>query len=205
MNDIKAIVAKKIAELRQEAGLTQLGLAEKLNYSDKAVSKWERGESMPDVSVLVTIADMFGVPLDYLVKEDIDLKKVKPLMESDDASKVYKHKIITIMSIILVWSVAALIFIMISVIWGKIRFQSFSFLYAVPVSMVVWLVFNSVWFNKRRNYLIISLLMWSALISFHLSFLWFGKHVEMFYLLGIPGQAVILLWSMMRKKSVKKQ
>ena len=70
MSEIKPIIAKNIASLRTSAGLTQLELAEKLNYSDKAVSKWERGESTPDVAVLTHIADLFGVPLDYLVRED---------------------------------------------------------------------------------------------------------------------------------------
>ena len=73
MDDIKSIVAKNITELRILNNMTQLELAEKLNYSDKAISKWERGESTPDISVLVMIADIFGVSLDYLVKsENID-------------------------------------------------------------------------------------------------------------------------------------
>lgn len=200
MKDIKLIVSKRISELRQRTGMTQLELAEKLNYSDKAVSKWERGESIPDVSVLVSIADMFNVPLDYMVKEDFPLQQVKEALGMDTEEKRRKHKIITSMSIILVWSIATLIFIIISVINCKFGFQIVSFLYALPVTMIVWLVFNSVWFNKRMNYLIVSLLMWSILVAFHLSFLWFDIHVELFYLLGIPGQLVIWLWSMLKKR-----
>ena len=52
MDDLKLTVARDLADCRRAAGLTQLQLAEKLNYSDKAVSKWERGESLPDVAVL---------------------------------------------------------------------------------------------------------------------------------------------------------
>ena len=48
MNDMKLNIAHNISALRREAGLTQLGLAEELNYSDKAISKWERGESIPE-------------------------------------------------------------------------------------------------------------------------------------------------------------
>ena len=62
MEDIKPIIAKNITALRQGAKLTQIELAERLNYSDKAVSKWERAESIPDITVLKTIADMFGDP-----------------------------------------------------------------------------------------------------------------------------------------------
>jgi transcriptional regulator with XRE-family HTH domain len=70
MSDLKTIIARNIIELRRKNNMTQLELAEKLNYTDKAVSKWERGESLPDIAVLKTIADMFGVGLDYLVSED---------------------------------------------------------------------------------------------------------------------------------------
>ena len=49
--------------------LTQIELAEKINYSDKAVSKWERGESIPDVSVLLELSKLFGVSIDFLVTE----------------------------------------------------------------------------------------------------------------------------------------
>ena len=73
MSDIKAIIAKNITALRQNHKMTQIELAEKLNYSDKAVSKWERGESVPDISVLKQIADLFGVTVDYLLgRQDIE-------------------------------------------------------------------------------------------------------------------------------------
>ena len=72
MSDLKKIIANNISELRRAFPLTQAELAEKLNYSDKAVSKWERGESMPDIEVLKQIADLFGVSVDYLLSETHD-------------------------------------------------------------------------------------------------------------------------------------
>ena len=59
MTDLKPIFAENLAVLRKKKGWTQLELAERLNYSDKAVSKWERGESLPDVTILKQIADLF--------------------------------------------------------------------------------------------------------------------------------------------------
>ena len=76
MSDKRFIIGKNIAELRKSSGLTQLELAEKLNYSDKSVSKWERGESLPDIVVLKSVADLFEVTLDYLVEEEHDGKPV---------------------------------------------------------------------------------------------------------------------------------
>ena len=70
MDELKNIIAENLQSLRRDAGMTQAALAEKLNYTDKAVSKWERGESVPDVAVLRDIADLFGVTVDYLLRSD---------------------------------------------------------------------------------------------------------------------------------------
>ena len=70
MDDLKSAFAKNVSDLRNINGMTQLELAEKLNYSDKAVSKWERGESIPDISVVMQIADIFGVSVDYLLSTE---------------------------------------------------------------------------------------------------------------------------------------
>ena len=76
MTDLKNIIAKNISDLRRENGYTQFELAEKLNYSDKSVSKWERAEAVPDVAVLKEIADLFGVTLDYMVEEEHKQKTI---------------------------------------------------------------------------------------------------------------------------------
>ena len=61
MNELKNIIASNITYLRKQKKLTQAELAQELNYSDKAVSKWERGESVPDIETLKNIAEMFEV------------------------------------------------------------------------------------------------------------------------------------------------
>lgn len=197
MNDIKSIVAKNIAELRQTSGMTQLELAEKLNYSDKAVSKWEHADSMPDISVLVEISELFGVPLDYIIRAEHNDNEIKA--EPQKTAK-YSHSVITAVSVLLVWFIAVLAFVLISLIWRSAKHEWICFIYAVPVSSIVWLVFNSIWSNPRRNYFIISILMWSTLLSVHLTLLPFGINIWLIYLLGIPGQIIILLWSVMKKK-----
>lgn len=195
MNNIKSIAAKRIAQLRQKNGMTQLELAEKLNYSDKAVSKWERAESMPDISVLVEIADIFGVPLDYLVREDYKLPEKSKKPKKEKPTRHYDKKFITALSVLAVWLAAFIAFVVISLATKDSPVQWLMFVYAVPASMIVWLVLNSIWFEPRKNYLIISLLMWSVLIALHVSFLPAGVNIWQIYLLGIPGQIIILLWS----------
>ena len=201
MEDLKPVIAKNITLLRQNAKMTQIELAEKLNYSDKAISKWERAESIPDVSVLKSIADLFGVTVDYLLHSDNE--PVAPNEET--AVKTVRHRnhmVITSLSVLLVWFIATFCYVILDILGEQMALCWLPFLYAVPVSMIVWLVFNSIWFNTRRNYLIISLLMWTALISVVVSLLAAGFSAWTLLVLGVPGQVIILMWS--RLQSTKK-
>ena len=201
MEDLKLNLAKNITALRQASSMTQLELAEKLNYSDKAISKWERGESIPDIMVLKSIADLFGVTLDYLLEGDHS-EKPKPSQES--AGYLHRNrKVVTTLSVLLVWFIATLAYVVMDLTIPRLVVKWLSFAYAVPVSMIVWLVFNSIWFNKRRNYFIISLLMWTTLACVVLTVAAFGGCAWQLLLLGIPGQIAILVWSRFQRKNRK--
>ncbi|MEE1187039.1 MAG: helix-turn-helix transcriptional regulator [Acutalibacteraceae bacterium] len=200
MDDIKNTVAKNITELRLLNNMTQLELAQQLNYSDKTVSKWERGESSPDISVLVEIAGIFGVSLDYLVQsENID----ETLNENKQKQTKYNRKIISYLSESIAWIVAVFAFIITSLITNKATFQWLYFVYALPVVLIVKLVFNSIWFNCKHNYFIVSALIWSILAAIHFTFLYFKINVALIYLLGVAGQIVVILWSFLKKPKIK--
>ncbi len=211
MADLKSIVAQNIIELRRRNNMTQLDLAERLNYTDKAVSKWERGESLPDIAVLKTIADMFGVTMDYLVSAEHDdpeehhiwLESAEEVSEKEKNKRksVFTHAYITGVSVLLVWLLATIAFVMIGLTDPMQTKHWLAFLYAVPVSCILWLIFNSIWFNTRRNFWIISFLMWSLLACIHITCMTFGTEpVWLLYVLGVPGQAIILLWSRLFKR-----
>lgn len=196
MEEVKSILAKNITELRLQNNMTQLELAEKLNYSDKTISKWERGESSPDISVLVELADLFGVSLDTLIRSEC-IEKIE-IKQTTEQTK-YNRRIISYISECVSWIVAVFAFIITTLILKDTTLQWLYFVYALPVSLIVKLIFNSIWFNPRQNYLIISALMWSLLASVHITFLYFGINVSLVYLLGVAGQIVIVLWSFINK------
>lgn len=196
MKDIKNIVAKNITELRILNNMTQMKLGEKLNYSDKTISKWERAESTPDISVLVEIANLFGVTLDFLVKsENIE----EAVVEHKTEETKYNRRAIAYISESIGWIIAIFAFIITTLILRKTTFQWLYFVYALPVVLIIKLVFNSIWFNPRHNYFIVSALMWSILAAIHITFLYFGISVALIYLLGVAGQIVIVMWSFIKK------
>ena len=201
MEDIKNNVAKNINELRILNNMTQMELAEKLNYSDKTISKWERAESSPDISVLVEMADLFGVTLDYLVRaENIE----EAVAQHKTKEVTYNRRAVSYIAEGGGWIIAILAFIITTLLTNEMTFQWLYFVYALPVVLIVKLIFNSIWFNPRHNYLIISALLWSVLATIHITFLYFKVNVSLIYLLGAAGQVVIVLASYINKPKAKR-
>ena len=201
--NLKAVIAANVADLRRRCGMTQQELAEKLNYTDKAISKWERGESIPDVLVLKSIADLFGVTVDYLLEEvhpvvvEADFEKRESLLKQQS---LRTRGFVTGMSILLVWLVATVLFMIFDIIPEGVNAHWIVFVYAVPASMILWLVMNSIWFDHRRNYVIISLLMWTVLGSVYVTIWQFAAYnAWIVFMLGIPGQAIIVMWSRLKQ------
>ena len=198
MTDKKTLIAHNIAELRKRLGLTQSELAEKLNYSDKAVSKWERAESLPDILVLDELARMCGVTLDYLAT-DHEGEEEKVGEEPPHGRR--NHYIITFMSVALTWLLSTLAVLIVKWAVPDFEYGWIILLGAMIASEVILLVFNSIWGNRKINYVIITVLLWSALTAFYLIFPFALPTV---FFVGIPGQIIIILWSMLSFRKDKK-
>ncbi len=196
MEDLKNIIAGNIGQLRRRAGMTQIELAERLNYSDKAISKWERGESLPDVVTLKEIADLFAVSVDYLLRPDHP--KETEIKREYSRRQRRNHRLITAMSCVLVWLIATFVFVNIHLIVPEIPSQWLCFVCAVPVTAVVLLVFNSIWGNRQHNLIIISILLWSILGRVCLIFRQYNWWP--IFVIGIPAQVIVGLWAGLRYK-----
>ena len=196
---LKNQIGANIAAYRKRSGLTQAGLAEKLNYSDKAVSKWERGESMPDVLTMVQLAELFGASLDELTADPNALPENTGAVQKTMGKVVEKalkrkadKRIIQSLCSILVWFIAMLVYVVLTSL--DIPYGWLAFLFAIPADAIVMLSLRSAWHDVRWNRALISIIMWGSLL-FLFAVLWiFIKPYWLMFLLGIPGQAAILLW-----------
>ena len=209
---LKLQIGSNIASYRKRANLTQAGLAEKLNYSDKAVSKWERGESVPDVITLVQLANQFDITVNDLLADPNALPDNLNTLEKAMAQvseKTLKRKanknIILALSSILVWFVALLVFVVLSSL--SIPNSGLAFLYAVPVNAIVLLSLRSAWHDFRWNKALISMIVWGSLLSIYATLkAVMGISFWKIFLLGIPGQIAISLWfRMFRGSDTKKE
>ncbi|MDY3845426.1 MAG: helix-turn-helix transcriptional regulator [Eubacteriales bacterium] len=195
MKELEKIVAANITELRKSKKLTQAELAEKINYSDKSVSKWERGESIPDIKVLSDLAELFGVSLDFFVHENAFAEKEK--YQTDKTALGYRIAI-NLLAVVVVWLVAILAFVYVQLTDGKNMW--IYFVWAVPVSLIFLHYQNKKCFGGRHIVIIDSFLNWSILTSAFLYILiWKNVNIWMIYLIGIPMQVSIILLFLARK------
>ncbi len=196
-NQIKDNLSTNIVRYRKALNLTQAELAEKLNYSDKAVSKWERGEAVPDLYVLKQLANLFETKIDNLIE------KPKENKTNSIHNLGKKRTIICLCATGLVWLVAICFFTFLDIIIPTVKPTWLFFIYALPISFVVLLVLTSVWGKSLINTIIISLLVWTTLLAVYLTLtnmlvsppanLW-----EIF-LIGIPLQGLAIFWFMYHK------
>lgn len=197
---LKHRIGENIATYRKRAGLTQAGLAERLNYTDKAVSKWERGESCPDVPTVMAIADTLGITVGELLSDPNELpangscvEKTMGIVVEKALKRKANKKTILSLSSILVWFVALLCYVVVSSI--GIPKSWLAFFYAIPADCIVMLSLRSAWHDFRWNRALISGIMWGSLVSiFATLYVIWGINIWKIFLLGIPGQAAILLW-----------
>ena len=203
MEDLKIVVGKNLSALRKRRKITQLELAEKMDYSDKAVSKWEQGATLPDLETLKQLCDFYGVTLDYLVDEN-NIKN--PHLDTKSQKTVFvNHIIITCLLGVIVWMIATLIFVYPLLFHQATRSYWPVFIWAVPVSSIVMLFANLFYFKRNKLVVLIgaSLLIWSTLTAVFIHFMFFtdqGTNLWLCFILGIPMQAATALWFAIRKK-----
>ena len=198
--EINEIIGKNLAELRKAHGLTQREVAVKLDFSDKSVSKWESGESMPSIDVLVKLAELYSVKLDYFVSEFHDETQTQPEPEPQKPVSRYRYSrlIISLLCILVVWIVAVCVFIFTQ---DLVEFMWMVYVWALVLSLLMAVVFNSIWGKKRDTFVILSVLIWCTLTAIYLQMMLLGNNFWQIFLLGIPLQLGTILWASLLLKN----
>ena len=212
-HELNEKLAKNLTYYRKVAGFTQAELAEKINYSDKSVSKWESGNGVPDIYTLVQLSKLYNVSLNELVGEDVPHQ----ILENPPIPTRLRV-LIMLLSSGIVWLVAILAFVVLQIAMPDAGAWWLCFLYAVLVNAIVMTVFAGVWKMRLVNFFSISVLIWVGLTCLYLTvqeivFLLNQKYVYLgfIFLIGIPLQVLEVLWTFFRsilrkfKESLKKR
>lgn len=195
-------IANNLVALRKRARLTQAEVAEKINYSDKSVSKWESAGGVPDIFILMKLADLYGVTVNDIIGE-------KPPVPQKEG-KTGLHILIMLLSAGIVWLVAVSLFALLQMLPVEGKWW-LAFIYALPINAVVFLVFSAVWRYKTLQFISITTLIWTGLLSVYLSVALIPSSVVAFeslwaiFLIGVPLQALEILWAFFRYSVFKRR
>ena len=197
-DNYQKIIAENIAALRRSQGMTQAGLAERLGYSDKSVSKWERGEGLPDILCLKAMADLFGVTVDWF----LEAEHPEPFGNEDERAELpppqpydVSRRNITLVSIAGTWLLAAIVSVSVRI--GGALFI-LPFIAAIPITALLLVIFNSVWGRREWIFPTVTFLCWSIL--FLLCWLLRAHSPWLLMVLGIPATVVVWLSCRIRQK-----
>ena len=197
MNDLKQTVAKNITALRTLNKLTQLELGNKLSYSDKAVSKWERGEAIPDAYVLLEMSKLFGVSVDYILKAH-DENEGTPLPEPKKPP--INRIVLALIAIVGVYTLATIAYVVLHLSGIELPMI---YQYSFNVSAVLLVIFNSLWGKPKYNLITVSILVFSIILTVYLLFLTLSHNWWEILLLSIPAETIVVLCFMLRKHKRK--
>ena len=198
LSELKLISASNIIKLRTEAGLTQAELGEKLNYSDKTISKWERGEAIPDAYVLTQMAEIFGVTVDYLLSSH-DAWESPEQQAARQEEAGYSVNMIIAISVLGVWTMALTIFVLLwlfdIILWE-------TFIVALPVSILTYMVLICVFRRRQHLQFVIASFVLSMFILLYFT-LPMQKPWQLF-LIAIPAEIIVFLSCNIRRRPRKK-
>ncbi|MBR2341571.1 MAG: helix-turn-helix transcriptional regulator [Clostridia bacterium] len=196
---VNKTIAKNLAYYRKNAGMTQAEVAEKINYSDKSISKWESGNGVPDIYVLIQLSSLF----------DVTVNDIIGISTSQTAEKNRKNRdrlrlLIMLLSSGIVWLVATLGFVICEIVAPQRQWWLF-FMFAVPVNAILLIVFSGVWKYKLLNFFSISVLVWTLIVSVDLTMAIVYPDLELWllYLLGVPLQILATLWHFFRYQLIR--
>ena len=189
---LREYFARNLAHYRKALGLTQIELAEKLNYSDKSISKWERGDGLPDLAVTVQLAEIFGLTVNDLIAE----KPRRRLMTT--RNKI----IITLLSMGIAWLVATVLFFLCEIIFPDIKLWWLFYIYAIPISAIVGIVFSCIWWKKIHLLAAISTLIWSVALCVMLtgSVAAAVPKISLIFIVAAVVQILTILWFLIKKQ-----
>lgn len=208
LNELKLISASNIIKLRTGAGLTQAELGARLNYSDKTISKWERGEAIPDAFVLTQLAAMFDVTVDYLLSshdaweapiEEDEEEEEPDTVESNGTS--YSVDVIMALVFVSIWTACIVAFVTLWLAVDIILWQIFAV--TLPVSLLVLMILMCVFKKRKTLQYIIAAFVFSIFVTLY--FLLPADTPWQLFLIGVPAVAIVFLACNIRKRPRKRK
>lgn len=184
MEDVKKIVSQNLVRLRKESNLTQAELAKRINYSDKAISRWEKGEVVPDLETIYALSETFGVPVSAITEKQAETER------TEDETPAIRQKILSqIFLLCEIWFVICVIYVYVKITRETSIWQLF--VWGVPASAIV------LWFTTRKEkadvllFIYASVFVWSFIACVYLHLL--AANPWYLFFAGLPLQGLLVI------------
>ncbi len=189
---LKKNLARNLTELRKAHGITQSELGEKLTYSDKSISKWERGDGLPDLLVLNKLSEIYGITINDIIGDDL------PKISENKPKKPHLSKriIIPLMAVGLVFLVASLAFFAVKIAGVQDSKMWLIFLYALPIAFIPSIVFTCIWWGVIPRAVCVSGLIWSLVVCLRMTFN--IQNMNFIFISAAIFQFLVILWFILR-------
>lgn len=184
MENVKRIVSQNLLRLRKENNLTQAELARQINYSDKAVSRWETGEVVPDLETIYALSEVFGVPVSAIAE-------ARPAEEAKEApvEPVSQKVLSQVFLCCEIWLIITVAYVYLKFTRQTDLWQLF--VWGVPAcSLVLW------FFNRKEGknlplFIFATVFVWSFTACIYLHLL--PSNPWYIFFIGLPLQGLLII------------
>ena len=198
MEDVRKNIVNNLVLLRKTNKMTQQELAKALNYSDKAISRWEVGDSLPDISVLLRVCELYGVEFEWLIRRHDEA----PKRGKKHTEGLGPRIAIVCLIATFCYAVATIVFVYNRVFHNEAVWLAY--VWAAPASLSFAVFFSRRWWSGIVTGILLSLDMWAILTGFYLHFLvTVGENIWPIFLLGVPAQIIFILFEYIRRRNVR--
>lgn len=195
MDEVRNIVSANLVKIRKQRGLTQAELSEKINYSDNAISRWEKGEVLPSLETLQTLSGIYNLPMGWFLEEHADENA-----RLFNSKRKALHFAIMSSAIMAIWTLLALVIVLLHGYTGKYNFLTF--VWGAPITaQIVRLTVKQV-FKNKLFLLTSSVCLWTLLGAIY--FYWFSLNMWPLFFVGMPLQIMLVFIDLSKKLKLTK-
>ncbi len=198
---LRDTLSENLIHYRKQSGRTQAELAAMLNYSDKSVSKWERGEGVPDVIVLSTLAEFYKISVSDLLTprgaepaaSEFPEEPAAPARRTRRVRSLKTRILVPVLSVGIVWLFSTFLYFLLKVIFPSLHAALPVFTWCIPATFIVLTVFSAIWWNAPLRFVCISGIVWSVALCFYLTF---RNQPYMSLIFAVAGvmEVLVILW-----------
>jgi len=192
MEELNKVVAKNLIKYRNLEGFSQAELAKKINYSDKTISKWEKGDSLPDLAVLVKLTEIYKIDINEFLNDKTEEQEI--VISKRFINK--QHILISLLSVGLVEFLSAIVFFVLFMIDTTESYAYLSFVYSIPICALLMFIFSTIWWNNYVKTVFCSLMEWGIILA--ICFTFSISKIWILCVVGASFQIIIIMWFILR-------